>query len=248
MVYGKKLHYVVPEFDSNGSRYALLADIAKKTNATLSFRNGLITIRDRDPFRALTDGSTGTGTGNLDFDNQNKRFPSSGYLLIEKELLQYTGLSGGAFTGIQRGVLGTQIVNHPNNTHISYLNTVIEGSRIISGFPVSTDSTRIHNVIRNSDNTIEESDSKSITAYGELPYSLDLGLTQHEVAWQEHIFENYLENLKDPHPLINLTLQPSFYLDLEQFIGFRYNVLVYGVQIVSITYSKDSTTIRGRVL
>ena len=248
LVYGKKLHYVVPEFDSNGSRYALLADIAKKTNATLSFRNGLITIRDRDPFRALTDGSTGTGTGNLDFDNQNKRFPSSGYLLIEKELLQYTGLSGGAFTGIQRGVLGTQIVNHPNNTPVLYLDTVIEENRLTGGFPVATDATRIHNVIRNSDNTIEESDAQSISAYGELPYPLDLGLTQHDLAWQEHIFENYLENLKDPHPLINLILEPSFYLDLEQFIGFRYDVLVYGVQIVSITYSKDSTTIRGRVL
>lgn len=30
--------------------------------------------------------------------------------------------------------------------------------------------------------------------------------------------------------------------------GFRYADLVYGIQIVSITYSKDSTTIRGRVL
>lgn len=248
IVYGKKLHYVVPEFDPNTSRYALLADIAKKTNATLSFQTGLIVISDRDPFRARTNSTTGTGTGNLDFDSQNKAFPSTGYLLIGKEILKYSGISGGAFTGIQRGVLGTEVVNHPNNTPIHYLHTALDDSRIIGGFSLSTDSVRIHNVIRNPDNIAEEPATQSIAAFGELPYSLDLGLTHHELAWQEHIFKNYLENLKDPHPLIDLTLKPSFYLDLEQFVGFRYDMLVYGVQIVNITYSKDSTTIQGRLL
>ena len=62
LVFGKKLHYVVPEFDTNGSRFDLLADLAKKTNATLSFREGLIRISDRSPFRAETDGQTGTGS------------------------------------------------------------------------------------------------------------------------------------------------------------------------------------------
>ena len=75
LVFGNKLHYVVPEFDTNGSRFALLADLAKKTNATLSFREGLIRISDRSPFRAETDGQTGTGTGDLAFENANKEFP-----------------------------------------------------------------------------------------------------------------------------------------------------------------------------
>ena len=65
---------------------------------------------------------------------------------------------------------------------------------------------------------------------------------------KKKIFENYRDNLKDPHPLVKLALKPSFYLELEQFIGFRNADQVYGVQIVSITYAKNETTIRGRLL
>ena len=75
-----QLRYIVPTFDANGNRYALLADLAKRVNATLSFENGLICVRDRSPYRAEADGATGTGTGNLDFQNANKTFPTSGYL------------------------------------------------------------------------------------------------------------------------------------------------------------------------
>ena len=67
-------------------------------------------ITDRRPFRAVTDGATGTGTGNLSFSDANKTFPSSGSLLIGKEILRYTGISsGGMLTGITRGVLGSDI-------------------------------------------------------------------------------------------------------------------------------------------
>ena len=248
LVFGKKLHYVVPEFDTNDSRFALLADLAKKTNATLSFREGLIRISDRSPFRAETDGQTGTGAGNLNFHNANKQFPDAGYLYIGKEILKYSGNSGGAFTNIERGLLGTEIVNHANDTPILYLDAVIEPHRLKSTPSIETDTNRIHNVIRNNDNTTEETDPDSINAYNERPYSLDLGLTPHESPWQEHIFKDYLGNLKDPHPLIPLTLMPTNYLELEQFVAFRYADLVYAVQIVSITYTQKSTTIRGRVL
>lgn len=99
IVYGKTLHYVLPNFQPRGSVYAALADIAKSVNAVLSFRQNVVVIADRRPFRALTDSATGTGTGDLSFDTANKTFPESGYLFIEKEILKYTGISSGAFTG-----------------------------------------------------------------------------------------------------------------------------------------------------
>ena len=112
IVYGRTLHYVLPEFSPNGSVYTALADIAKKINASLSFEKNIVMIGDRSPYRAETDGATGTGVGNLSFENANKPFPSSGYLRIAKEILQYSGISGGAFTGVTRGVLGSSIANH----------------------------------------------------------------------------------------------------------------------------------------
>ena len=80
-----RLRYIVPTFDASGNRYALLADLAKRVNATLSFENGLICVRDRSPYRAEADGATGTGTGNLAFQNANKTFPTSGYLKVGSE-------------------------------------------------------------------------------------------------------------------------------------------------------------------
>ena len=102
LVYGEALHYVVPSFESGGSIYDALADIALRINATLSIDKGIITISDRRPYMALADGATGTGTGNLDFDSENKAFPSSGYLIIDYEFIGYTGISSGAFTGVSR--------------------------------------------------------------------------------------------------------------------------------------------------
>ena len=111
IVYGRTLHYVLPTFQPNGrSIYAALADIAKKVNATLSFEKNVVMITDRRPFRALMDGASGTGTADIGFSDANKTFPSSGYLLIGKEILKYTGISSGCmFTGITRGVLGSDI-------------------------------------------------------------------------------------------------------------------------------------------
>ena len=209
----EQLRYVVPTFDASGNRYALLADLAKRVNATLSFENGLICIRDRSPYRAEADGATGTGTGNLDFQNANKTFPTSGYLKVDSEILQYTGVSGSAFTGIVRGVLGTTVVSHADDTSILYLDAVITPSRL-SGTPsLSTDTTRIYNVIESGDDALRVKDDASIRRYnGERPYPLDLGLTQHENAWRQSVFENYLEALKDAQSLVTLELNPSFYL------------------------------------
>ena len=247
LVYGNKLRYIVPAFEANRSKYASLAELALKINATLFFANGLICIKDRNPFRAECDGATGTGTGNLGFDSENKTFPMSGYLKIGTEILAYTGVSSGAFTGMTRGVLGTDIANHANNSNIVYVDNVIAPDRIKrNGFSISTDTTRVFNAIRNSDNSLEECDPDSIAVYGELTYPLDLGLTQHELAWQASIFEQYLENLKDPHALIRLTLKPTNYLEAAQVVGVRREGLVYAVQIVSLTKGQTATEVRGR--
>ena len=58
----------------------------------------------------------------LSFESASRTFPTSGFLLIEKEIVQYTGVSSsGAFTGITRGWLGSVIADHSDATpnHVS---------------------------------------------------------------------------------------------------------------------------------
>ena len=261
IVRGKTLHYVVPRFQPSGSVYAALADIAKKDELrTLSFEKNIIMITDRRPLRALTDGATGTGTGNLRFSDANKAFPSSGYLLVDEEILQYTGISsnppnppyqGGMFTGITRGVLGSDIESHADSSEILYLDNLIQTEKLGSPYKsinIQADVNRLFNVIQDSGGIAEVRDEESINLYGERPYNLDLGLTRHEKAWIEQVFAAYLEELKDLQSIVNIQVIPDFSLRLGQIVPFFYAGQVKAMRIVSIRYEKNTTHIKGRTV
>ena len=252
IVYGKTLHYVLPTFQPNGrSIYAALAGLAKSVNATLSFEKNVIMITDRRPYRALMDGASGTGTADIGFSDANKTFPSSGSLLIGKEILKYTGISGGMFTGITRGVLGSDIINHADASAVLYLDNIIETEGLGSPYKritLQSDTNRIFNIIRDSGGIAEVRDAASIALYGERPYTLDLGLTRHEKAWIERIFASYLEELKDLQTLVNIQVVPDFSLRLGQIVPFFYKGLIYGMRIVSIRYEKNTTHVKGRTV
>ena len=87
LVFGNKLKYILPAFQPTGNIYSKLAELARQVGATVSFDGNIISVVDRRPFRAKTDGATGTSTGDLDFDSENKAFPTSGYLRIVMNLL-----------------------------------------------------------------------------------------------------------------------------------------------------------------
>ena len=252
IVRGRTLHYVLPTFQPNGrSIYAALAGLAKSVNATLSFEKNVVMITDRRPFRAGADGATGTGTTNLDFDNTNKPFPNSGHLLIGKEILRYTGISSGAFTGITRGVLGSPIESHADNSEILYLDNLIQREKLGSPYKsinIQADVNRLFNVIRDSRGIAEVRDEESINLYGERPYNLDLGLTRHEKAWIEQVFAAYLEELKDLQSIVNIQVIPDFSLRLGQIVPFFYAGQVKAMRIVSIRYERNATHVKGRTV
>ncbi|MYC74966.1 hypothetical protein F4X10_06675 [Candidatus Poribacteria bacterium] len=251
IVYGKTLHYVLPQFSPTGSVYAGLATLAKDINATLSFEKNLIMIADRRPYRASTQGATGTGTRDLSFSDANKAFPKSGYLFIGKEILKYTGISGGAFTGITRGVLGAAVQDHPDKSRILYLDTLIKSEGVGQPYKTITlqaDVNRIFNVIRDSAGIVEVRDEDSIARYGERPYILELGLTRHEKAWIEEVFQSYLEELSTLQQIVNIQVVPDFSLRLGQIVSFTYAGIFRAMRIISIRYERTATHIRGRTL
>ena len=251
IVYGKTLHYVLPRFQPTESVYEALASLAKSVNATLSFEKNVIMISDRRPFRAETDGATGIGTGNLDFSDANKAFPESGYLLIGKEILKYTGITGGAFTGIERGVLGSAIETHADDSRILYLDTLIQTEKLGSPYKSVTlqlDVNRIFNVIRDSGGIAEVRDEDSITLYGERPLTLELGLTRHEKVWIEAVFQSYLEELSTLQQIVNIQVRPDFSLRLGHVTAFYYKNIIHPMRIVSIRYDQKTTHIKGRTI
>ena len=248
LVFGQKLAYVVPTFPVTGTIYEGIADIARKVNLTLSIENNTLSLRNRMPIRAETDGATGTGTGTLSFDKASRTFPASGYLLIDNEILSYTGVASGAFTGIGRGVLGSPILNHADNTKIVYMNYRVPASRLIGTIHETQDTQRISNIIRDSDNNFEARDAVSIAVYKKRQYDLNLGLTHHESAWQESVFAEYLAALKDPHTLQRVRIKPANYIKVHDTFAIRVGALTSGFQVVSLTYGEKSTDIQGRTV
>ena len=248
LVFGNKLKYIIPAFQATGNVYSKIAELARMVGATVSFDGNIISVVDRRPFRAKTDGATGTGTGDLDVESENKAFPTSGHLRIGDEFIGYTGISSGAFTGITRGALGSEPVNHADNTGVLYANALFSEREILQ-INASTDTTRHHNIIRDSENAFEVKDDANIVQYRKQPYTLSLGLTRNEDAWIETTFAEYLLELKNLGSVFDVRLRPrkkSFALDLGQFIGLRHDSVAYVLRIEMIDYHSNRVDIKGR--
>ena len=250
LIFGNTLKYIPPEtFQPSGTVYSKLAELARQVGATVSFDGKIISVVDRRPYRAKVDGATGTGTGNLDFDGENKTFPSSGYLRIGDEFIGYTGISSGAFTGITRGALGTAAANHADNAGILYVNALFSERDILDITP-STDTTRHHNIVQDGNAIFDvTADDTNIAQYGKQPYTLDLGLTRNEIAWIETIYEEYLSELKTLGKLFDLKLRArkqSYALDLGQWIGLRFGGQIHVVRIETISDTANVIEIKGR--
>ena len=236
LIYTKNLRYVVSGENFSGNIYANLATLAKLLNATLSFKSDVVIIRHRRAITAETKGATGPGVANIDFDAQSRAFPTSGYLRIGDEFLRYTGIRNDAFIGISRGVLGTTIANHSENSKITYMHSVFDANDLLGSLTTQPDITNIYNIIRNGSGSLELRDDDSIERYGERVYTLDLGrLTDHDLAWQENLLQQYLDNLKDLKTLVTIRLERTTHLSLGDIIGIKYADLIYVIQIVSIT-------------
>ena len=249
LVYGRKLEYVLPEIPADGSIFDVLSDIALKTGTHFSMRQNLIQLTETEPYRAEVNGAIGT---TLQFDNANRDFPSAGYLLINKEILQYTGITANAFTGLTRGVLGSEVETHADDSKILYLDNIINATSLNNPYRdirIRLDTNRFYNVVRDSAGISEQRDDKSIDTFNERVYDLDLGLTRHEAPWIDFRGIRYLENLKEIRYLVSVQLKPSNYIKIADVISFYYDGnLLIPVRITDIDYSADSTQIIGRSL
>lgn len=233
----------------SGNIWSTLVSLTTLLDATVSIENNIIHIRSRRVTKAVTAGATGTGSGSLTFRDANKAFPSSGYLLIGTEMLGYTGITGGAFTGVQRGVLGSAIVNHPDGSGLLFAKYVFDEGDLVGRITPVTDTGKLYNVIRDSQGVVSVRDATSVAKFGEKVLTLNFSrLSAHESAWQAAIFKQYLENLKDLQQLMTFSLLPSRYLRLGDILGLRHEGSVYPIQVLSLRHTPTRTEVRGRTV
>ena len=58
----------------------------------------------------------------LDYDTETGTLPSEGLILIDSELIAYTGKSGGSLTGLTRGYNGTTAASHSDGVTFQFVN------------------------------------------------------------------------------------------------------------------------------
>lgn len=92
---------------------------ANTTAVSPSFVGGAYGMFHQDGTTTLTDDISNNSTTAIQVDSTTG-FPSSGYILIENEIIQYTSTTATTFDGtITRGVLGTTNVAHTAGVAIS---------------------------------------------------------------------------------------------------------------------------------
>lgn len=248
--YGTNLQFLLPTFQPTGNIYSELANIARKIGAILSFDGNLISIKDRRALRAKVQGTLTANATTLAFDTANRTFPGSGNLRIGTEFLSYTGISGGSFTGVTRGVLGTAAAAHADEADILFVDALVPSEEILD-INRNIDTTRYFNKVEDGSDIFEVSDTAGIEKYNERAYTLDLGVTRNENAWLETMFEQYLSELKTLGKQLNLTLtagKTANALDVGQVIGVADRGRVESLRIDSITYSQQHVNISARTV
>ena len=242
--YGNNLEFILEELPS-GNVYDILQDIAKKLNAIIQVSNNRIELIEREVVEMLLNGGLTASASTLTYDSANLTVPSSGTVLINNEIIGYTGKTATTLTGLTRGIHHTIAAAHADDSAIIFIDTLIEPSDYIS-LNRNIDINRVYNVIQSPDKILESRDEPSITRFGERVFNLDLGLSRHDRCWTEYIFENYLEELKDVHNIVSLKLSPNFKVRLGDVATLDFNGTITPIRVVEVTYNRDDTTLQFR--
>ena len=126
-----------PSYNSiNGASYALpIVDIQDwyKNRGTFS-NEALCLVADTVNHTTLSAGlSSSATTINV---GSTAGFAPIGYVVINQELIQYTGMTGTSFTGCTRGCFGTKAVQHydADNLYQGIWFTIINGGALMAGY------------------------------------------------------------------------------------------------------------------
>ena len=188
--------------------------------------------------------------------------PPSGevyYMMINDEIMSYSGTNDNDITGITRGILDTTIVSHSEGDTVFFLDYIAtnEGDfRTLQNINDRTsDFPNIFNSIDvpyfNSNFTVE--DQESIDEHGQSKYTVDNELlSQHDRPWAEILASIYISELSSIRQLIDFTIVFTPDLKVGQIILLhqpdRINIEYKKMRILRISHDIKEwiTTITGR--
>ena len=246
IVYGKELNQRIPVLETNGKTgFAVIEELASLNNAIYSIHNGEFTFKPRSETQGALEfpfSSTGTSLHVKD-RNRDYAWGNSGILSIGDEIVEYTLsfiASNGrlTFTGVTRGLHGTEAAAHSVNDLVVLVDHVINATdvtRPVNEMDIETDGSRIHNHInvsyaidqvpRTDALRFSTADSQSIMEFGERKFDLELPLDYHQNAWAIRVARDYLKRNKNTHLQITVRLKRNFDIELSDVVYLSESVL-----------------------
>ena len=233
--YDDQINQRLSEVVTNGrTGFDVLKAIAILTNSILGFKNDTFFLRPREPQHAVNGGGSGitaTQTTLTAKDLNWGEFPSEGWLRIGDELIEHSGADeNGLFEDLVRGVEGTTAAAHTGNFDIQFVDHILSLTQDTLEMPIKSiaaynDNRQLFNRVRvryGDGDVVPVEDAASIAANGERkPLDVDVPLDAHQREWAHWLAESYLARFKDVHQILNLTLKPSFYLNVGDVISLK---------------------------
>ena len=241
VTFGRDIHYFL-EDQPSGSLYDIMTEFAKLANARLHIARNRLRFVDIDPYEALLETGVSDSGGRLTYKDANKEFPASGYVLINREIIKYTGRTASQLSGLTRGVGGTTAAAHSPEDHILFLDKVIDASAIedpYSDINIYIDTNKFYNRIVDSENRAVAVDEGSQEEFGERTYTLSTQLSQHQIAWSQYLNDKTLDRLKDIKSNVRVRMQAAYYLDIGNIVMFAYSrEILMPIQIINIEHTQ----------
>ena len=233
--YHDQINQRLSEVLTNGrTGFDILKDIAILTNSIIGFKNDTFFLRPREPQKAVNGGGSGITATQRTItatDLNWGEFPSEGYLFIDGELIQHTGIdANGHFSDVIRGAEDTTAAAHTGNFDIQFVDHVLSLNADTLEMPIKSvvaqnDNRQFYNRVRlrygGGDEEVLVENATSIAENGARLLEVDVPLDAHQREWAEWLAESYLARFKDIHQVIQLTLKPTFFMSVGDVVYLK---------------------------
>ena len=232
--YDNQINQRLSEVSTNGrTGFDVLKDIAIVTNSILGFKkDGTFFMRPREPQKAVnaSSGITATQTTVTATKLNWGSYPSEGYLLVGSELIKHSGADMlGQFSNLERGAEGTTAAPHTGDFDIHFVDHILSLDQDTLEMPIKSIVAQNDNrqyfsrviITYDGEETPPAEDPTSMVENGSRLLKVDVPLDSHQDIWAEWLAESYLARFKDIHQILNLTLKPSFYIDVMDVVYLK---------------------------
>lgn len=242
--YGSSLDFRPAEIQTNElTGYEVIRQLAELCFCYIGFDGNKFIFRPRfQPTAKTTQDITMADDtfSALVVKDRNMDFPASGLLRItgqsgNKEIFEYETRSGNSFT-VSRSKYGTVADDHCPDSSVEYVSHVIDMEqssyqvRPINSLNMRQDLQQLYNIIKISygDQFLDQEEvfkddepGGSIEINKPRELELSVGLNHHDTEWVQWLANQYLNFYKDVRYLLEVQLQPSFFIKTGDFILLR---------------------------